>query len=415
MDLISSIKINSVGEAEEIIKAAGTEGDLFEKARKVGNVHPNGKWVWTEYKPGKFDWRGVKGGAKGGGVAPSAANKPSTSGKTWDKLDTFNKKGSDENKLWNEWYKYQTTGDPNRISNFRNILENKFPNVASWSQTSPNTGKAIVTAKDKDGNAIAKIDLSGDTVDLPKLQEFMDKCYEGKATQSTKVTVTSLSSIKEKALKVPGVTVFEEVTSTNGEKGIKVGTKTSHTTYWYDDFKGENGALELQMDAKTLSRLERKHDENVRLSKVKSTNDFWEYLKSIGEADPKRGTAGYDIKGYIKQAKQDLINEKYLRDVTIPVVKFIVKENSKASKPKNQKEAAIADLTKDFDYRSSNLKISDYITGTRRKSGLWVTVDTAKMSTNEKKEFERIRGQLDGGKYRFEPNGVYEYWIQKKV
>lgn len=313
MDLINSIKINSVGEAEEILKAAGTEGDLFEKARKVGDMHPNGKWVWTEYKPGKFDWRGIKNGDKGGSgntVTPTATPKSSTSNPS---------------------------------------------------------------------------------------------------------TTASLSSIKEKALKVPGVTVFEEVTSTNGEKGIKVGTKTSHTTYWYDDFKGEDGALELQMDAKTLSRLERNHDENVRLSKVKSTNDFWEYLKSIGEADPKRGTAGYDIKGYIKQAKQDLINEKYLRDVTIPVVKFMVKENSKASKPKNQKEAAIADLTKDFDYRSSNLKISDYITGTRRKSGLWVTVDTAKMSTNEKKEFERIRGQLDGGKYRFEPNGVYEYWIQKKV
>lgn len=25
--------------------------------RKVGDVHPNGLWVWTEYKPGKFDWR----------------------------------------------------------------------------------------------------------------------------------------------------------------------------------------------------------------------------------------------------------------------------------------------------------------------------------------------------------------------
>lgn len=23
----------------------------------VGDVHPNGKWVWTEYQPGKFDWR----------------------------------------------------------------------------------------------------------------------------------------------------------------------------------------------------------------------------------------------------------------------------------------------------------------------------------------------------------------------
>lgn len=25
--------------------------------RKIGDIHPNGKWVWTEYKPGKFDWR----------------------------------------------------------------------------------------------------------------------------------------------------------------------------------------------------------------------------------------------------------------------------------------------------------------------------------------------------------------------
>ena len=25
----------------------------------VGDLHPNGKWVWTEYKPGKFDWRGI--------------------------------------------------------------------------------------------------------------------------------------------------------------------------------------------------------------------------------------------------------------------------------------------------------------------------------------------------------------------
>ena len=29
--------------------------DVIEKASKVGDMHPNGKWVWTEYKPGKFD------------------------------------------------------------------------------------------------------------------------------------------------------------------------------------------------------------------------------------------------------------------------------------------------------------------------------------------------------------------------
>lgn len=29
-------------------------------ARKVGDMHKNGLWVWTEYKQGKFDWRAKK-------------------------------------------------------------------------------------------------------------------------------------------------------------------------------------------------------------------------------------------------------------------------------------------------------------------------------------------------------------------
>ena len=38
---------------------------IIEKAvkRQVGDVHSNGKWVWTEYKPGKFDWRPIKSGS----------------------------------------------------------------------------------------------------------------------------------------------------------------------------------------------------------------------------------------------------------------------------------------------------------------------------------------------------------------
>jgi hypothetical protein len=37
--------------------------ETIEKAvsRQVGDTHPNGKWVWTEYKSGKFDWRPIKG------------------------------------------------------------------------------------------------------------------------------------------------------------------------------------------------------------------------------------------------------------------------------------------------------------------------------------------------------------------
>lgn len=26
----------------------------------LGEIHPNGKWQWTEYKPNKYDWRAIK-------------------------------------------------------------------------------------------------------------------------------------------------------------------------------------------------------------------------------------------------------------------------------------------------------------------------------------------------------------------
>ena len=58
--LIQDIKINSVKEAEEILKAAGTE-NLFEKAHFDGEIHRNGKWVWrSSVNNGKGDWRMMK-------------------------------------------------------------------------------------------------------------------------------------------------------------------------------------------------------------------------------------------------------------------------------------------------------------------------------------------------------------------
>lgn len=62
--------------------------DVIEKAvsRKVGDAHPNGKWIWTEYKPGKFDWRPIKNskqsdGSSSGGDdgAKKTPSKPSAS------------------------------------------------------------------------------------------------------------------------------------------------------------------------------------------------------------------------------------------------------------------------------------------------------------------------------------------------
>lgn len=158
---------------EKSLQIGYTESDDFEKAHSVGDVHPNGKWVWTKLPSGKYDWRVIKKTSQG-------------TNKTWDDVSSFQKTGSDENKLWGHWYKFQKSGDPTEMSHFRSILEKKFPNVAQWVQTSPNTGKSEITAKDHDGKVIASIDLSGNKVDFPKLQTFMDKCFEAKKETTKK-------------------------------------------------------------------------------------------------------------------------------------------------------------------------------------------------------------------------------------
>ena len=59
--------------------------DEIEKAHQVGDAHPSKPWVWTEYKPGKFDWRPVKknksasaSGAAGSGSSAGSTTKTET-------------------------------------------------------------------------------------------------------------------------------------------------------------------------------------------------------------------------------------------------------------------------------------------------------------------------------------------------
>lgn len=58
--------------------------DNIEKAKwNVGDIHPNGKWIFTEYKPGKFDWRNIK---------TSNDSKPAKPVETVKKEPTFSEK-----------------------------------------------------------------------------------------------------------------------------------------------------------------------------------------------------------------------------------------------------------------------------------------------------------------------------------
>ena len=148
--------------------------NYIEKAKwKIGDEkqYQGATWVVGGFNAkGTPLWRKKKDG--GGSATPAQ----STSEKSWDKQDSFNRRGTDENKLWNLWYHHQNTGDPFHVSAMVDILKKKFPNVAEFVQTAPNTGKSTITAKDSSGNEIATIDLSGNKTSIPTLQTFMDKC-----------------------------------------------------------------------------------------------------------------------------------------------------------------------------------------------------------------------------------------------
>lgn len=90
MSLIDEIKVKSLSDAQEILKSAGSE-DIFEKAHKDGDIHPNGKWVWVSSAAGgKGDWRTLNGrthkkhqAANGGGsTGGSSASRNANSGRT---------------------------------------------------------------------------------------------------------------------------------------------------------------------------------------------------------------------------------------------------------------------------------------------------------------------------------------------
>lgn len=91
MSLIDEIKIKSLSDAQEILKAAGTEDILdFEKAHKDGDLHPNGKYVWvSSANGGRGDWRTLNGrihkkhqAANAAGGGSSSASSTTTGGNT---------------------------------------------------------------------------------------------------------------------------------------------------------------------------------------------------------------------------------------------------------------------------------------------------------------------------------------------
>lgn len=48
-------EVEETGKKEKVENTTTTR----RSKKEVGDIHPNGKWIWREYRPGKFDWRTI--------------------------------------------------------------------------------------------------------------------------------------------------------------------------------------------------------------------------------------------------------------------------------------------------------------------------------------------------------------------
>lgn len=109
--LITNIRIETIQDAEEILKSIEENSlEFFDKARNVGDVlDVKGKtYVWTEYKPGKFDWRlhGGRAHSKAGAAAKSEAATTTKTTNDAKSNKTTQKVNTDKIDITLDWSKY---------------------------------------------------------------------------------------------------------------------------------------------------------------------------------------------------------------------------------------------------------------------------------------------------------------------
>ena len=183
--------------------------DIIEKAvqRKVGDMHPNGKWVWTEYKPGKFDWRPPKKNASDGTGSGSGSSDTSSGGaakKTATTTTTVKKvKPMDSQKLV-QWA--AQTSDDNLLKVANNKNGNAQMRMIAYKQL------------ESRGFDMSKVDTSGTLGQLMKM------------TQGAKSSTTSSQGSEDDTVSgaAAGASVdIDDDTDEGGDDGDQI------TEKWY--------------------------------------------------------------------------------------------------------------------------------------------------------------------------------------
>ena len=155
--MFEEINAHRLAVQENIKKAfeIGFTGNDIEKAHQVGDIHPNGKWAWTEYKPGKFDWRPLKRRSDASERSDASAKKEEDeSGKKKllerkDALDIEIKKLNNQIIVNGDSVRKVLQDKKKKLESEREDIAKRISKMSSDSQASSSSSKQAVDVKVK--------------------------------------------------------------------------------------------------------------------------------------------------------------------------------------------------------------------------------------------------------------------------
>ena len=126
-----------------------TGNEDLEKAHQVGDIHPNGKWVWTEYRPGHFDWRPLKRRSDASAKKEEDESDKKKLLERKDALDIEIKKLNNQIIVNGDSVRKVLQDKKKKLESEREDIAKRISKMSSDSQTSSSSSKQAVDVKVK--------------------------------------------------------------------------------------------------------------------------------------------------------------------------------------------------------------------------------------------------------------------------
>ena len=197
------------------------------------------------------------------------------------------------------------------------------------------TRDAATRERTKDGERTADSAGSIEAENRIAQNEQANTESQGKKPNEVKL-MNAVEKLHNKAVAIPGYTVFEYRPEyyTDGSGALVFGNKRSASVMPIDDIKTETIADEIKFSV--LSPDKRKQYKAA--SKIRMTSDYAEYLMkfegySRADANMIAMRAGKELQFMIKDAKNRLVYDMFLRDVFIPLFEEVLGKEELMNNP----------------------------------------------------------------------------------